>query len=410
VVIKQGAWCHSKTKKGTIKMTTNEFSAVKTTLNEAGGGGMSATNLPPTVIVNGPDGKPAGMDIYSAQMLQDRRIIILGEVNDEMATRICTQLKFLDEQGQQTLDEQKAQLQEVTDKLKIMPDKAVVLKQMEAQLRQENPNASDADIAATVQQYAQNLPSVEMKNQLEASIAKGLPPIEIVVNSPGGQIYQGLAIYDAMRQCSCPITTIGTGWQASMGSIILSGGDKRYMTPDSSLLVHQGSTGAVGQPTEVEIGIDSMERLVDKLKTIFQDQTGLTKQYWGIVLNRDTEFSAQQALDLGFIDGIQAVAKPARYASDRALTSAFDKAKGDVAAQFKTSAEIRAAINSDGSFETSDVARARPELAVALSKFPEFWTEGKKAEMAEKAAATATTNDNVQVTKQNKTYAPVLKV
>ncbi len=216
--------------------------------------------------------------------------------------------------------------------------------------------------------------------------------IQMIINSPGGSVVDGLAIYDVMRQVKCPIKTIGIGMQASMGSILLVGGDTRLMAANARLLVHQGSGGGDGTPTDLEIGRAFHSTLIEDLKGIYQDHTGLTKEYWGIVLNRDTWFSAEQAKKIGFIDGIVKLpeTKTAPYAADRELTSEFNKAKERSISKYKTAAQIRSVINSPDTVPEEELARLRPELSVALAQFPEFWTAGKKQEKALEAAA----NDN----------------
>lgn len=237
-------------------------------------------------------------------------------------------------------------------------------------------------------------------------------PIQMIINSPGGSIVDGLGIYDVMRQVNCPITTIGVGMQASMGSVLLAGGDHRVMAPNARLLVHQGSGRAEGTPSDLEISRAFHQTMVDRLKTVYQDHTGLSRKYWGIVLNRDTWFTAEQAKKIGFIHEIVEIkpTKKAPYAQDRALVDAFSKAKEDVAAKYKTAEEIIKVINSDDIDEnTPELGRVRPELATALAQFPEFWTATRKAEHEQALKAAATSNDNAKATATLKHTAPGLK-
>jgi ATP-dependent Clp protease protease subunit len=259
----------------------------------------------------------------------------------------------------------------------------------------------------------------EVNQQMSYNIIAQLKKLEILdnteeitmlINSPGGSIIDGLAIYDMMREIKCPIKTVGTGMMASMGSVLLAGGDTRLMTRHGQLMIHQGSTQAKGQPTEVEIGADFMARLMDRLKQLYEDHIGLTKEYWGIVLNRDTWLTAEQALKIGFIDKVVDNSKPsARYVTDsllkdndgksfytpeRSSPSKFIQEREEKVAGMSAQ-QIREAINSDGGDE-ADIARMRPELAVVLSQFPEYWTEAKKAYMAEKKAKAAPANDDAK--------------
>lgn len=231
-------------------------------------------------------------------------------------------------------------------------------------------------------------------------------PITMWVNSPGGSIIDGLAICDVMRAVSCQITTIGMGMQASMGSVILASGDIRLMAPNAQLLVHQGSGGGgSGTPSDLEIGRAFHKTLVDRLTTLYQDHIGLTKEYWNLVLNRDTWFTAEQAKEIGFIHGILEVPekKKAPYAADRE-TSPVDqlvKIRDEKVAKYDSVASIVLAMNSDAVNVGEDVGQLRPELAAKLAQFPEFWTAGKKAEMAA-AKPAAVSNDNVTTASSDK--------
>jgi ATP-dependent Clp protease protease subunit len=226
--------------------------------------------------------------------------------------------------------------------------------------------------------------------------ADSTAPIRMIINSPGGSIVDGLGIYDAMRQVSCPIETVGFGMQASMGSILMVAGDTRKLAPNAQVLVHQGSGKDEGTPSDMDIGRAFHKRLIDTLKTIYQDHTGLTKEYWGHVLNRDTWFTAEQAKKIGFVDGIIEVkeGKKAPYAQDRSLVNEFNKVKDDVVAKYKTVDQLLIAMNSDGADLTATVGGVRPELAVALAQFPEFWTATRKLEHEKALKAAAVSNDN----------------
>lgn len=237
-------------------------------------------------------------------------------------------------------------------------------------------------------------------------------PITFIVNSPGGSISDGLAIYDAMRSSPCQITTIGLGIQASMGSVIFVAGDRRILADHGEPLVHEGS-GGTGRavPTELEIGRAHHERVVDSLKTVYQDHTGLTKEFWGMVLKRDTWFTAQQALEIGFAHEILSIpaSKKAPYAEDRATSpvdqlqdirnEVVDKLKAAIAANGgdKLKGLVEVLNNNDlgvDRYKIEGVGRVRGELALALSKFPQFQTAKKQAEILAKAKP-ANTNQAV---------------
>lgn len=215
-------------------------------------------------------------------------------------------------------------------------------------------------------------------------------PITMYVNSPGGSVLAGLAIYDVMRSIEAPITTIGTGMQASMGSILLVAGDERKMTRNSYYMIHQplSGNGQSTQLTDIEIGADFTKRLKEQLTDIYVRHTGLKHEYWDIVLNRDTWLSAEQAKKMGVISEIiTGTAKQTVHEefSKRASYQADRNAKIPT-----TLAGIKEKINSD----TDGSNYLRPEMVTELSQFKEFWTDSKKAQEAQKLAAAGVSNDD----------------
>lgn len=214
--------------------------------------------------------------------------------------------------------------------------------------------------------------------------------ITIYVNSPGGSVLAGLAIYDTMRSMDCPIKTIGMGMQASMGSILLAAGDERYMTENSKLMIHQLSGGSEGQASNMAINLTFSEDLYEDLKNIYVRHTGLNHKFWDVVAERDTWFTAQQAEKMGFIHGIAEVKRKAPF-EDEGIRHEF--ARASEAKVPATAAEIAAVINNSSALK-GESGKIRPQLATALSQFPEYWTEGKKKLEAEKAARKSATNDN----------------
>ena len=102
--------------------------------------------------------------------------------------------------------------------------------------------------------------------------------ISVYINSPGGVISSGLAIYDTMKLVNCEISTICLGMAASMATVLLSGGDKgkRYCLPNSTVHMHQAMGGAQGQATDIEIAAREILRLQDTLRTILSDNTAVS--------------------------------------------------------------------------------------------------------------------------------------
>ncbi|TAL27253.1 MAG: hypothetical protein EPN97_17905 [Alphaproteobacteria bacterium] len=232
------------------------------------------------------------------------------------------------------------------------------------------------------------------------SEASGRPDDDITVhvNSPGGSVLAGLAIYDTMRSIKPKITTIGYGMQASMGSILLVAGDERKMTRNSKYMIHQPLSGneRSTQQTDIEIDAEFTKRLREDLTDIYVRHTGLNHKFWDIVLERNTWLSAEQAKKMGVIDEIiMGTAKRTLHEefSHRADNDAKREAKVP-----KTAAGIMEMINSSNSNVDEDSFRIRPELVTALAQFREFWTPSKIAMEDAKAAAAAkgATNDNKQ--------------
>ena len=130
--------------------------------------------------------------------------------------------------------------------------------------------------------------------------------ITMYVNSPGGHVTAGLAIYDTMQHVSCPIITISIGLSASMGSIILAGGTKgkRYALPHSEIMIHQPLGGAEGQATDIMLAAKHIEKTGKILYKILAKHTGKTLEQIEKDCDRDNFMSAQEALDYGLIDKI----------------------------------------------------------------------------------------------------------
>ena len=130
--------------------------------------------------------------------------------------------------------------------------------------------------------------------------------IFLYINSPGGSVSAGMAIYDTTNYVKCPVSTICMGMAASMGAFLLTAGEKgkRFALPNAEIMIHQPLGGAQGQATEIEIAAKHILRTKEKLNTILAKQTG--QPYDKIVLDteRDNYMSAQEALEYGLIDQI----------------------------------------------------------------------------------------------------------
>ena len=130
--------------------------------------------------------------------------------------------------------------------------------------------------------------------------------ISIYINSPGGVISSGLAIYDTMHLINCEISTICLGMAASMATVLLAGGakGKRYCLPNSTVHMHQALGGAQGQASDIEIAAREILRLQDKIRTLLSNDTG--QDYDKIVrdTDRDCYLTANQAVEYGLVDEI----------------------------------------------------------------------------------------------------------
>lgn len=187
-------------------------------------------NLIPSVIEKTHNGERV-YDIYS-RLLKDRIIFIGGEIDDDLANAVISELLFLDSQSN---DE-----------------------------------------------------------------------ISIYINSPGGSITAGMAIYDTMNFVKSPISTICVGMAASMASVLLACGDKgkRYILPNSEVMIHQPLGGVNGQATEIKIVADRILYLRGKLNKLLADKTGQNMKKIEKDTERDYYLTANEALEYGLVDKI----------------------------------------------------------------------------------------------------------
>ena len=130
--------------------------------------------------------------------------------------------------------------------------------------------------------------------------------IHMYINSPGGEITSGMAIYDTMNYIKCDVSTICIGMAASMGAFLLAGGTKgkRMALPNAEIMIHQPSGGSQGQATEIEIAAKHILKVRQNMNTIMAANTGRTVEEVAAATERDNWLSAQEALDFGLIDSI----------------------------------------------------------------------------------------------------------
>jgi ATP-dependent Clp protease, protease subunit len=130
--------------------------------------------------------------------------------------------------------------------------------------------------------------------------------IYIYINSPGGSVYSGLAIYDTMKFLTCPVNTYCMGIAASMGSFLLSAGTKgkRYALPNSRIMLHQPSGGTQGTAADIEIQAKEILYLRERLNRIYADNTGQPPEQVNEDLDRDRFMSPEEAKEYGLIDHV----------------------------------------------------------------------------------------------------------
>lgn len=186
--------------------------------------------LIPTVIEKTSNGEKA-YDLYS-RLLEDRIILLYGEINDSLANNIVAQLLYLD----------------------------------------------------------------SLNNE----------EINLYINSPGGSVTAGMAIYDTMNYIKSNVSTICIGLAASMGSLLLSSGKKgkRYSLPNADILIHQPSGGTQGQATDMKIAAEHILRVRDKLNNILASNTGKNIKEISNDVERDYYLTAPEALKYGLIDKV----------------------------------------------------------------------------------------------------------
>ncbi|MCS7072614.1 MAG: ATP-dependent Clp protease proteolytic subunit [Anaerolinea sp.] len=135
--------------------------------------------------------------------------------------------------------------------------------------------------------------------------------IQMFINSPGGVVYSGMAIYDTMQQISAPVSTTAVGLTASFGTVLLTAGQAgmRYALPNATIHMHQPLGGAQGQASDIVIAANEIMRLKDRLLDIFVNHTGRDRETIERDTDRDIYLSASQAVEYGLIDSVLEGAK-----------------------------------------------------------------------------------------------------
>lgn len=147
----------------------------------------------------------------------------------------------------------------------------------------------------------------DISKQLLYLSAVGSEDITMVINSPGGSVTAGLAIYDTMKGLSCDVSTVCLGMAASMGAFLLAAGTrgKRFATPNSEVMIHQVMGGASGQAVDVQIAAHRIGRMKDNLNAMLAEFTGQPLERIRIDTDRDHFMTAGEALAFGMVDHIK---------------------------------------------------------------------------------------------------------
>ena len=130
--------------------------------------------------------------------------------------------------------------------------------------------------------------------------------IHLYINSPGGEITSGMAIYDTMQYIKCDVSTVCIGMAASMGAFLLAGGakGKRYALPNAEIMIHQPLGGAKGQATDIEITANHILATKKRLNTLLAENTGQPYEVIAADTERDNWKTAQEAMEYGLIDAV----------------------------------------------------------------------------------------------------------
>ena len=130
--------------------------------------------------------------------------------------------------------------------------------------------------------------------------------ITLYINSPGGEVDEGMLLYDMIKNCGCPVRTIACGRAYSMGGFLLSAGTKglRYAMPHTRIMLHQPSAGTQGRISDMEVNLENMIRIKKELTAILSENTGKSLREVELATEKDFWMSPEEAVEFGLIDGV----------------------------------------------------------------------------------------------------------
>ena len=149
--------------------------------------------------------------------------------------------------------------------------------------------------------------AMDIVQQLVYLDSAGTDDVVMYINSPGGSVAAGFAVYDTMKAMKCDVVTIGCGMAASMGAVILSSGTKgkRYAQKHCGIMLHQVIGGAYGQASDVEIAVQNIKKVKTAINEILAENTGHSLEEIARDTDRDYHMSAEEAKAYGLIDGVK---------------------------------------------------------------------------------------------------------
>lgn len=204
--------------------------------------------------------------------------------------------------------------------------------------------------------------------------------IEVVINSPGGDVWAGVAMYDALKELDAEVTVKVSGLAASIASIIAMAGDKIVMTPGSTMMIHKASMFAWGNSDDMAKAIDVLEAAEEGLVSIYADRTGQSKETIVEMMADETWMSAEKAVELGFADS---VVKPETSLEDDSIENSFS---GKLALVMKANKEAfanyldKAKVANETEKEPDDNQAPEPNADASKADAPDAADEGEEAD------------------------------
>ncbi len=217
-------------------------------------------------------------DVFS-QNLSQGVIHLVGEITDEMAASVIAQMLELDG--------------------RIFAGSG----------RRSTGTTKNQDMTGTSSKLTRNTDKSAASNKSTTSdkaadLASSEPRIRLYINSPGGTVHAGLAIYDTMRTLQTKVDTICVGMAASMAAVILAGGDRRYILPHAEVMIHQPSGGTSGRASDILVAADHIRQRKQVINQILARRTGKPLEQVATDSERDYWMNPEDALSYGIVDEI----------------------------------------------------------------------------------------------------------